>query len=496
MQIARLVIGLLSGLLLLAGEGQQPKVLVDRLHGFKVRLSEGWSVSVIDRLPVFHKQHCYIVVGAMPYKQGLKEVAQQLMRGIETIQSGKPKLAFRSIPQGVQIAGEGLDYPYALNPNIILSLSPLPTRFNLVGLILKGEKIALTLLFLFPENTPQSIRKEMVELIRSLEFLPASQLVKWKPVTLRDSVLGMTIATLHVPEGYQVEGGPFRQGTKYFYRYEIKQDDFICRIDAIDLISQSLSTSFGANANTILTYNGKSVQLPQAVQVSSAEDAAQILLSLWQAETDREWRVKDRQVREQDVFAPPVPLLQPSQQQSWSIRLVAESGELERTANCLVNVVNSGQVDYVAATSLHQTGILARVAQYPKQKRESFEGIAAGIFHSVQVNVQWSLAALEEFTRTNQQINQMVREMLDQHREFNSQMARAWSNALSDQTYIRDSNTGEIFKVHKRVWDTDQFWRDPTFGDIIGTIGKETKLGELLREKGWKVMDESLSGFP
>lgn len=40
-----------------------------------------------------------------------------------------------------------------------------------------------------------------------------------------------------------------------------------------------------------------------------------------------------------------------------------------------------------------------------------------------------------------------------------------------NQTYIRDPNTGEIFRVHKRVWDTDQFWRDPTFGDIIGTIG-------------------------
>jgi len=490
-----IVLGLIV-CLLISGYGQDPAVCVDRLHGFKVRLPEDWGAQVIEGLLVFHKQHCYLVVGAVPYKQNLREVARQLMQGLRQIQRGSPKLAFRTIQQGVQIVGEGLDYPYLLNPNVVLLGQPLPERFNMVGLLLKGEKVALIVLFIFPEETPEKIRKEMVELIRTLQFLPANQRVKWKPVTLRDPMLNMTIATLHVPEGFQTEGGPFRQGAKYFYRFEITRSDFLIRKDVIDLITQAVSSGFAQSASTIITYNGNSAPLSQVVQVNSAQDAEQLLLGLWEAETDREWTTKERMIRELKMPAPPVPLPASSQKRDWRLWLRAESGELERVAICQVITLTSGQADYIAASTFHQTQILADVIQYPKKERERFTGIAIGVIHSIQVDVQWALAAYEEFTRTNRWINQMVQEMVDKHREFNSKMARAWSNALSDQTYIRDPGTGEVFKVYKRVWDTDNFWRSPVFGDIIGTIGKETKLGELLREKGWKVMDESLAGFP
>jgi hypothetical protein len=497
MRKTRIFIGLLSAGLLVVGYTQSSNEVVDRLHGFKVRLPEGWAISTSSGLPLFYKEHCYVMVGATTYKGNLKEVAQQLMRDLRQIQRGEPKLAFRAIPQGVQIVGEGLDYPYALNPEVVFDPSPKPQRFNFVGLLLKGKQVVLSVLFFFPEATPESTRKEMVEVVRSLEFLPASQRVKWKPVTIRDPMMGMDIGTIHVPEGYEVEGGPLYHRDQYLHRYEVKQGNFFCRLDYVDLKCKTHSSAFGVDASTTLIYNGRDTTFPVAAQVNDPKDVEELLRAIWQAETDREWSIKERRVRETKAPDVGIPMPMPTQRRSWAIDLLAESGELVRYASANVRVSSSVDASYTSATSYHSVGMMMLVAQLPKQKLEALIGIAAGIRTSVRLNPKWVLAALEEFTRIQKELNRMVLGMLRDQREFNSQMARAWSNALSDQTYIRDPESGEVFKVYKRVWDTDNFWRDPVFGNIIGTIGKETKLGELLREKGWKVLDESLSGvFP
>lgn len=482
-----LAIGLIG-----VGTTQTGDYFVDRLHGFKVRLPEGWSCSIIGSMPVFSKRHCFVVVGGVTYKESLKEVAQKLTQHLGKIQLNQPRLAFRAIPQGVQIVGEGLGYPYALNPLVVLEQSPPPQRFGLMGVLLKGNQVALIVLFIFPEDASDALRNEMRELVRSLQFLPASSRVKWKEHILEDPYLGVPYASLHAPEGYTVEGHPFRQGAKYYYRYEVKQGNFVARMDAVDINTSIV----GYSAVSQLTYNGKSVQLEAGIVLSSPEEAEQVLLSIWQAETDREWRVTQRKVQEREAPSSPVPWAVPGERKRWGIALTAESGELERTAYMLVDVSTAIQADPLVSSGSHQTQLTINMAQYPKQKREAYQGIVAGIVGSVRANPEWALRAFAEFTKENQRINQRVREMLGQLREDNSRMARAWANALSDQTYIRDPENGEVFKVHKRVWDTNNFWRDPTFGDIIGTIGKETKLGDLLREKGWKVMDESLAGFP
>ncbi|MDW8052740.1 MAG: hypothetical protein RMJ83_09725 [Armatimonadota bacterium] len=491
---------LLAGLLVLgvAQSETQPfdEWFVDRMHGFKVRLPEGWSVKVSNGLPIFTKDHCFVVVGATTYQQDLKEVARHVVRGLRTLQMEQPKLAFRAIPQGVQIVGEGLGYPYALNPMIVLTPTPFPTRFSLVGLILKGQKVALIVLFLFPEDTPASVRKEMIELVRTLEFLPASQRVEWKTTVLEDPLLGIPYGTINVPKGYTVVGTPMQQGTKHLYRYEVKHGNFLCRTDFVDLNTYAVMAGAMANATTTIIYNGNSSALSAPYTINAPEDAEKLLLAMWQLETNKEWKVVSRQVKEKPPLPAPIPMPMLSEQRHWVVTLTAQSGDLERVAMVSLMLTNFSDPHYIASTSSQYASLFIGVAQYPKQQRNFHQSVVRGIAASVNPSVEWSLAAFQAFTQTNKDINRTVLEYLEQRREDNSKMARTWTNALSDQTYIRDPDTGEVFKVYKRVWDTDNFWREPVFGRIIGTIGKETKLGELLKESGWKVMDESLAGFP
>jgi len=493
-----LAVVLLTGAVGMALAQTSNSVWVDRLHGFKVRLPEGWGVSIIGGLPVFRKDHNFIVVGATPYEQSLKEVAQKFIRTLRTIQLEQPRLAYRTIPQGIQVVGEGLGYPYALNPHVIMGLTPAPTRFSLVGLVLKGQKLALTVWFIFPEDVPASIRKEMGELIRSLEFLPANQRVKWRVHTLHDPLLGMPIATLHVPEGYTVEGGPFRQEAMYLYRYEVKHTEFVLRMDAVKLVTYVVTSMGTTNGSSVLMYNGASGPMAAPIVLRTPEEVEALLLALWQKETGNEWRVVHRRTTPQPDLPSSAPSLPGSvaDNKRWQLSLTAESGDKMRSVQGMLQIATTQQPDPVAASLLNQVYLYLVLMEAPKAKREWYESIAAGIASSVQVDVGWSLAAFEQFTRTTKEINKQVQEMVGRMREDNSRMARTWANALSDQTYIRDPESGEVFKVYKRVWDTDQFWREPVFGTIIGTIGKETKLGELLREAGWKVMDESLAGFP
>jgi hypothetical protein len=116
--------------------------------------------------------------------------------------------------------------------------------------------------------------------------------------------------------------------------------------------------------------------------------------------------------------------------------------------------------------------------------------------NSLYLSPEAALSALERFTRDNQELNRLVRQILNEQQEFNTRMVKAWTNALSDQTYVKDPETSEIFRVHKRVWETGEFWRDPLWGDILGGVERGSKLEELLKEKGWRQLKQSLEGFP
>lgn len=284
---------------------------------------------------------------------------------------------------------------------------------------------------------------------------------------------------------------PCRQGTKYWFRFAMQKEQFLLRLDLLDLANMMLSTPFGGNATSVITLNGQSAQMAQPVFVQNTDQIVEVIIALWQAETGQEWKVVEKRLTPVSLPSPGnIPLVAPSQQEAYRVSLIAESGDLLRMADGDV----TNHVSQLSGGPMQQLGYMLYVSQCPKQKKQALRNILTGVLSSLAVNPNWSMSTLEVFTQTNKELNDMVREMTSKHQEFTSQMARAWSNALSDQTYARDPQTGEVFKLYKRVWDTDNFWRSPVFGEILGTIGQETDLGKLLKMEGWRTLQESLSG--
>jgi hypothetical protein len=184
--------------------------------------------------------------------------------------------------------------------------------------------------------------------------------------------------------------------------------------------------------------------------------------------------------------------------QSGHIKLAisAQSGQLVRQAIIDGTLIVSQQPDPIAASQDCNLTVMVHMFQFPKDQAERVNGIFDGIRNSIHFSPPFALSALERFIIDNRKLNRMVMQMLKEEREFNSRMARAWTNALSDQTYVKDSETGEIFRVHKRVWETGEFWRDPLWGNILGGVEGGSELERLLREEGWRSLQQSLEGFP
>jgi hypothetical protein len=136
------------------------------------------------------------------------------------------------------------------------------------------------------------------------------------------------------------------------------------------------------------------------------------------------------------------------------------------------------------------------VFQFPKDQGEQVLGIVSGVIHSIQFSPEATLSILERWIEDNQRINRMVQDILNREREFTSSMARGWTKAMSDQTYVIDPVMNEIFRVHKRAWETDEFWRDPLWGTILSGVERESELERLLQEEGWRPLQHSLEGFP
>jgi hypothetical protein len=174
----------------------------------------------------------------------------------------------------------------------------------------------------------------------------------------------------------------------------------------------------------------------------------------------------------------------------------AQSGQLIRQAVINGLLLISQQPDPIAASQDCSLSIMVSFYQFPKDRADEAAGIFTGIMSSLYLSPEAALSALERFIRENQELNRMVQQMLNEQREFNTRMAKAWTNALSDQTYVKDPETSEIFRVHKRVWETGEFWRDPLWGDILGGVERGSELEELLKEKGWRQLKQSLEGFP
>jgi hypothetical protein len=492
------------------------KEIVDRLHGFAFTPQEGWNALALGNAILFHDTYRFVLVRAMRHDGDLRKVAKAWLAEQKAMEMGfqLDRFFVRKAGKGIVIVGKGLDYPFALLPMMAVNFGLLqqqpPSNYREVTAILPGERYALVVTFLFPEGTSQSKWEEMTAILRSLRFLPPQQMVKWRTERVHDAEVGMEAATMHVPEGFEFKGAVIRQGTKRVPVVWVQKGDKMLRIDHIDVRTSFLQTGFGGNANSVITVNGQSMQLAQAVSTQSEEDVIQLVLALWQGETGQSWTLKEKknlpftaeearmnaqaqQMTAQGMAAMGVQAMT----NPIKVSFVAESGSLKRRGIIQGNFGISQRSDWVAATQMGQITIMVFMIQAPVSEFETTQAVFQGVFHSWQGNPAHALSALERFTQENKQLNQMVRQMTQEQQDFNSRMATAWTNLLSDQTYVKDPQTGEISRVYKQSWETGGFWREPVFGDtLLGAVREGSKLEELLKSEGWRRMQESLEGFP
>ncbi len=126
----------------------------------------------------------------------------------------------------------------------------------------------------------------------------------------------------------------------------------------------------------------------------------------------------------------------------------------------------------------------------------SFEMNPEWFSKNLQVTIQEAKKEIEhqrwmwnEFRKTMDYINKLHQHSITEEQIYQEEMARAITNILSDYTYARDPETGEVFHLKDEF---DQYWRDEE-GNIIGISGEVDE--RLLEINGFKKLQIRLEGF-
>ena len=492
---------------------EQP--FVDLLHGFSVQLKRGWGVKVIvNSIVIKNEQDCYIQVRGVRHNGDLKQVAQRWFSERQMMETGNARFAFRQTGQGIVIVGEGLGFPHFLSPmaavNAGLMGIPLPSDFREVTVILPGKAMALVVSFLFPRGASEETRRQMVEIVKTLKFLPPEEMVGWREEVIIDPEVGMEAVRMHVPKDFEFQGTVAIIGAMRQPIFVIRKGETIIRHDVISLSTKVIQSGYMSSGGTILNINGQASQQPQPIFLNEPEDSVKLLSAIWRAATREDWQVvetmplpeseiermdNERMQREAEQGLAAMGAI--AKYKNFKLAYLMRSGELVQLGTINGTLLTSQSPHPIAASQGCELSMMVRSVQFREEEHERIKGVVSGIVASEYISPQFALSALERFIKEQKALNRMVQEMLREHREFNTRMATAWSNLLSDQTYVKDPQTSEIFRLHKNSWETGNFWREPIFGDVIlGGVGEGSKLEELLKMEGWRRLTESLEGFP
>ena len=96
-----------------------------------------------------------------------------------------------------------------------------------------------------------------------------------------------------------------------------------------------------------------------------------------------------------------------------------------------------------------------------------------------------------EIKKTMDYIYKLHNHSIKEEQVYQEEMARAATNILSDYTYVRDPETGEVFHIED---DAKEYWRDNE-GNIVKLFKPEEVDKRLLEVWGWRKMEYRLEGF-
>lgn len=483
-------------------------VYVDALHGYSIQKKPHWSIKVMGNAIVLSKEEkAFVLIRGINHKGDLKQVARSWMSERSLMDGGRARYAFKQTTNAIFIAGEGLGFPHFLSPmssvNAGLTGKMLPDNFKELTVILPGKATALVISFIYLEELDDVTKREMLDMVRSLNFLPLDKRVGWREEIVKEPQTGMEAFRIHVPKGFQFNGGVIKMGTKGVPFYKITKGDISYGTDYIDVETHIIQSPYGSNAQTLLNINGAASQQPQIICITDQRDIVRLYASILRAAFGVSWNISNVEMvpltpDEKRIAAMSPPMLAGVvKNEMVKLTFILESDRLKRVGYITGGLLVAQNPHYAASTQDCYLSTTIISHQFPKEEEKQAMALVNGMSASFLINPQFSLYSLQRFVKENRELNRMVREMVQKHREDNTRMARTWSNLLSDQTYIKDPQTNEIYRVHKNSWETGNFWREPIFGDVIlGGVKEGSKLEELLRTKGWRLLNESLEGFP
>jgi len=476
----------------------------DTLNGYTAEIPLGWKARNSEYGLIFSKGANFIVI------RGKKTTDQRTIAGLlleeskRTRPTGSLQTAYKKTSNGFVLYIEDAGYPYYLEDpaNVPFMFQvPVPRNYQVVHYVLSQKTVSLIVSLYLPRDG-EVYKDEIVKILSSFAFLPPNERISWRYAKIVEPMNGMTAALMPVPDGFNFSGNVVEQGTKRWFIYSLRRSDgSAIRMDLVDVNSGAVSTGFGGNAHTVLTINGSSSQQPNFICIRGFDDAVALVVGILNAIGEGRWsKVWEKELpfsKEELAIMQRIP----SAPGSVPIRakgavLLSSDRGMERLVS--INLSGSyGQNPSYFATSIDcSAGMILTSVQAPKGKLREVSGIARGVYSNIRVNPEWGIFTFEYFVKINKELNRMVRQMQRDSQEFNSWMSKSWANLLSDQTYVRDQSTGEVFRVYKKSWETGEFWREPVFQDVIlGGVKEGSKLQELLKMEGWKKLEESLGGF-
>ncbi len=513
-----LFVGLWGGL----ARGQGGETFRDALHGFSLFLPTGYSVSVRDYGLVVGDLEAFLLVRGMPLKAPREAVAP-LLQEAQAMAKGKPRLFFKGVPGGLLLLAQGLAYPYRLAPNLPLEAFRDPffggLTYEAAHLLLPGDRQVLAVSVYLPAGASPGVRSRAYQVLRSLEFLPPDARMAYGVQKVYDPLLGMEAFSVKVPKGYTFQGALVPTGEGPSLRqlaYTLQGPGVLHRKDVLFLVASGVQTGMGGNASTILGWNGQKGLLSGFLCPTRPEEVAQLLVQLWGQERGQAWQVvklepspspsgriarrleelRAAEEAQMDSYLMQMPRGGQWVRARWDHILEARSGGLSREAYFRGDVLASQQADWGAASGLCQVRLEVILREGTPsalaQNLPAFHGFLLGI----RAHPEWPWLEALRARQASDEETRRVLAMVRQGEEFNAWMRRSWTNLLSDQTYVRDPSTGEVFKVYKESFRTGTFWREPVFGGLVGAVDRGSRLEELLRQEGWRQLEESLSGLP
>ncbi|RDI95132.1 hypothetical protein DV704_08650 [Meiothermus sp. QL-1] len=507
------------GFLLLAGTvwGQAERY-VDALHGFALTLPQGYLARVESYGVLAGDLEAFLLVRGLPLKAP-REAVTPFLEEARRLSAGQARHHFKAFPGGLLLLSQGLGYPWPLAGR--LTTIPLPAyqdpfllglRYEAAHLLLPGPKSLLSVSAYLPADAPAQARREALAVLRSLEFLPPGARVAYGVQAVRDPVLGMEAFYAPVPQGWRFQGGlvPASAHLRHL-AFRLQGEGVSLRRDLLYTQAQGVQGPFGGGSQTSLLWNGQGSQLSGFLCPATGKEVVEFLLGLWGQETGRVWqagrvgpartpqsRVARRFQELQEAYEASTLTGLPFTPQVQRVRLELEaaSGGLVRKAYVAGNLVFFNQPSTFASGAYCSLGLEVVLEEGTREALAKAQPLLFGFRVGLRAHPEWGALEAQRGQQAGQTTTRMLLEKLRQDQEFNTWMRRSWANLLSDQTYVRDPSTGEVFRAYKASFDTGTFWRDPVFGGVVGAVERGGQLEEMLRQGGWRQLEESLSGLP